>query len=86
MEGKEINKVNEFKYLQLDINSEGGYSKEVKKKIQAGWNGWRKVSGMLCDKNMSLRVKGKVYRTCIRPAILYGMETVPVIKHQESLK
>ena len=41
------------------------------------------MSGVLCDKNMSLKVKGKVYRTCIRPAMLYGMETVPVTKYQE---
>ena len=38
---------------------------------------------MLCDKNMLLRVKGKVYRTCVRPAMLYGMKTVPVTKYQE---
>ena len=83
MKGREINKVNEFKYLGSGINSEGGYNTEVKKRIQAGWNGWRKVSGVLCDRNMSLRVKGKVYRTCVRPAMLYGMETVPVSKYQE---
>ena len=87
MEGTEINKVNEFRYLGSGVNSEGGYSTEVKKRIQAGWNGWRKVSGVLCDKNMPLRVKGKVYRTCVRPAMLYGMETVSVTKYQEkSLK
>ena len=28
-------------------------------------------------------MKRKVYRTCIRPAMLYGMETVPVTKYQE---
>ena len=44
MEGTEINKVYEFKYSGSGINSEGGYSTEVKKQIQADWNGWRKVS------------------------------------------
>ena len=35
MEGTEINKVNEFKYLGSGINSEGGYNTDVKKRIQA---------------------------------------------------
>ena len=45
--------------------------------------GGERCQGVLCDRNMSLRVKGKVYRTCVRPAMLYGMETVPVTKYQE---
>ena len=28
-------------------------------------------------------VKGRVYRTCVRPAMLYGIETVPMTKVQE---
>ena len=27
---------------------------------------------------MPLKVKGKIYRTMVRPAMLYGMETVPL--------
>ena len=69
MEGTEINKVNEFKYLGSGVNSEEGCSTEVKKRIQAGWNGWRKVIGALCDRNMLLRVKRKVYRMYVRPAM-----------------
>ena len=48
-----------------------------------GWNGWRKVTGVLCDRNMPAAVKGRVYRTCVRPAMLYGIETVPMTKAQE---
>ncbi|KAK3527799.1 hypothetical protein QTP86_006780 [Hemibagrus guttatus] len=58
--------------------------KEVKKRVQAGWNGWRKVSGVLCDRKISARIKGKVYRTVVRPAMLYGLETVSLRKRQES--
>ncbi|KAK3521327.1 hypothetical protein QTP70_003170 [Hemibagrus guttatus] len=66
------------------IQSNGECEKEVKKRVQAGWNGWRKVSGVLCDRKISVRIKGKVYRTVVRRAMLYGLETVSLRKRQES--
>ncbi|XP_065652840.1 uncharacterized protein LOC136080155 [Hydra vulgaris] len=31
---------------------------------------------------MSARIKGKIYRTVVRPAMLYGLETVALTKRQ----
>ncbi|KAK3524918.1 hypothetical protein QTP86_011509 [Hemibagrus guttatus] len=76
LQGEEVKKVQEFKYLGSTVQSNGECGKEVKKRVQAGWNGWRKVSGVLCDRKISARIKGKVYRTVVRPAMLYGLETV----------
>ena len=73
----------EFEYLGSTIYSKGGRMTEIKRRISSGWNGWRKVTGVLCDRNMPAAVKGRVYRTCVRPAMLYGMETVPMTKAQE---
>ena len=53
---------------------------EIKRRITVGWNGWRKVTEALCDRNMPATVKGRVHRTCVRSAMLYGMETVPMAK------
>ncbi|KAK3542651.1 hypothetical protein QTP86_031471, partial [Hemibagrus guttatus] len=75
LQGEEVKKVQEFKYLGSTVQSNGECGKEVKKRVQAGWNGWRKVSGVLCDRKISVRIKGKVYRTVVRPAMLYGLET-----------
>ena len=45
--------------------------------------GWKKVSGILCDRNLSARAtKGKLYKSVGRPAMLYGMETVVVRERQ----
>ncbi|KAK3574192.1 hypothetical protein QTP86_004414 [Hemibagrus guttatus] len=60
LQGEEVKKVQEFKYLGSTVQSNGECGKEVKKRVQAGWNGWRKVSGVLCDRKISARIKGKV--------------------------
>ena len=41
---------------------------------QVGWTKWRSASGFLCDRGMPLKLKGKFYRTAIRPALMYGTE------------
>ncbi|KAK3548079.1 hypothetical protein QTP70_004507 [Hemibagrus guttatus] len=84
LQGEEVKKVQEFKYLGSTVQSNGKWGKEVKKRVQAGWNGWRKVSGVLCDRKISARIKGKVYKTVVRPAMLYGLETVSLRKRQEA--
>ncbi|KAK3550711.1 hypothetical protein QTP70_003966 [Hemibagrus guttatus] len=84
LQGEEVKKVQEFKYLGSTVQCHGECGKEVKKRVQAGWNGWRKVSGDLCDQKISARINGKVYRTVVRPVMLYGLETVSLRKRQES--
>ncbi|KAK3526418.1 hypothetical protein QTP70_025449 [Hemibagrus guttatus] len=84
LQGEEVKKVQEFKYLGSTVQSNGECGKEVKKRVQAVWNGWRKVSGVLCDRKISARIKGQVYRTVVRPAMLYGLETVSLRTRQEA--
>ena len=64
------------------VQESGGCEREVKKRVQAEWNGWRRVSGVICDRRLPARVKGKVYSLVIRPAMVYELETVAVTKKQ----
>ena len=82
MEDAKVPRVREFKYLGLTVQESGGCEREVKKRVQSGWNGWRRVSGVICDKMLPVRVKGKVYSSVVRPAMVYGLETVAVTKKQ----
>ena len=60
----------------------GSCKRETKRRVQAGWNGWRKVSGLIYDRRLPDRVKGKVYSSVVRPAMAIGLETVAVTKKQ----
>ncbi|KAL5184284.1 Nicotinate phosphoribosyltransferase 1 [Glycine soja] len=57
---------------------------DVNHRIQAGWMKWRKASGVLCDAKVPIKLKGKFYRTAVRPAILYGTECWAVKSQHEN--
>ena len=84
MQGEDVAKVEDFKYLGSTVQRNGECGREVKKRVQAGWNGWRRMSGVICDRRVPARVKGKVYRVAVRPAMLYGLETMVLMKRQEA--
>ena len=64
------------------MQESGSCEREVKRRVQAGWNGWRRVSGVICNKRLPARVKGKVYSSVVRPVMVYGLETMAVTKKQ----
>ena len=45
--------------------------------IKSGWMKWRQTCGILYDKRVPKKLKGKFYRTIIRPTMLYGAECWP---------
>ena len=64
MQVEEMEKVDDFKYLGSTVQSNGECGREVKKKAQAGWNGWRRMS-VLSDMRQATRVKWKVYKVAV---------------------
>ena len=57
MEDTKVARVKEFKYLGSTVQKSGNCEREVKRRVQAGWNRWRKVSIVICDKRLPARVK-----------------------------
>ena len=82
MEDTKVPKVKEFKCLRSRVQESGSCEREVKKRVQVVWNGWTKVLGVICNRRLPARVKGKVYNTVVRPTMVYGLETVVVTKKQ----
>jgi len=69
-----IPQVTRFKYLRSIVQNNREIEADVSHRIQARWLKWRRASGVLCDKKVPLKLKGKFYRTVVRPAMLYGTE------------
>ena len=82
METTKIEKVEKFKYLGSIIMENGDLEEEVTHRVQ-GWNNWKKVSGVLCDRKIKARMKVRVYKTVVRPALMYENETWPSKKAHE---
>jgi hypothetical protein len=56
------------------LQKNGDIDEDVSHRIKVGWLKWRQASGVLCDLRVLIKLKGKFYRTAIRPAMLYGAE------------
>ena len=79
---EKVKRAKNFKYLGSTVSSNGRCEEEIRRRIQAGLKSWRKVSGVLCDRKLSAKVKGKMYKNVVRPTMLYGTETVAVKERQ----
>jgi hypothetical protein len=77
LDGQVVPKKGTFRYVGSMLQKNGDIDEDVSHRIKAGWLKWRQASGILCDPRVPLKLKGKFYRTAIRPAILYGAECWP---------
>ena len=71
IDGHEYEIVDKLYYLGDMLSQEGGCEHAILKRIQTGWLKFRELSGLLIGKGMSLKSKGIIYTTCIRPVMLY---------------
>ena len=74
LDGQVVAQKDTFRYLGLVLQKDGDIDEDVRHRISAGWLKWRQASGVLCDRRVPQKLKGKFYRTAIRPAMLYGAE------------
>ena len=56
------------------LETEGGVEAAVAARVRVGWRKFKEISGMLCGRDVSMKIKGKLYKACVRSAMCYGAE------------
>ena len=67
--------VYEFVYLGDMLNDAGGVEQAVAAKVRAAWMKFIELGGILCTRGASLKMKGVVYKACVRSMLTYWAET-----------
>jgi hypothetical protein len=81
--GQRLQQVTQFKYLGSTLETSGSSTTEVDMRIRAGWIKWKEITPVICDKKIPVFLKTKLYKTMIRPVMLYGAETWALRKREE---
>ena len=74
IDGLLIPKAEKFKYLGSIVQQNGEIDEDINQRIKLDWQKWKNATGVLCDKRLPVRLKGKFYRMVVRHALLYGSE------------
>ena len=62
---------------------DGKTERGVRRKVHAEANAWRAVEGVVADRRISKRLKGKAMSTFVTPACLHGTETLALTEIQQ---
>ena len=83
VEGAPIEVVDRFCYLGDTIGADGGASDSVGARIRVGWNRFRVLKPILTSRSLPLQIKGLVYASSVRSAMIYSSQTWPIKKGDE---
>lgn len=72
-----------FKYLGATIVQDNNLTEEIKVRIQSGNKCLYALKSVLASKNISRRTKITIYKTVIRPTVMYASETWTLTKDDE---
>ena len=84
IEDQEIERVEEYKYLGQTLKLKDCSKEEVLKRIKAGWSCFGRHKEILCNKDIPMSLRRKVYNQCVLPTMTYGSETWSLTKYLET--
>ena len=68
------------------LDADGGYDSAVTARVRSASKKFREYLSMLTGKGFSLKLKGKVYDTCVRSCPMHCSETWPMkVEHELKL-
>ena len=57
--------------------------KDVDGRIKVAWSRWGDLSGVIYDQKVPVKLKSKLYKTVVRPAMVYESEWLALRKQEE---
>ena len=84
IEDQEIERVEEYKYLGQTLRLKDCSKEEIMRRIKAGWSCFGRHKDILCNKNIPMSLRRKVYNQCVLPTMMYGSETWSLTKYSEA--
>lgn len=84
LNGERLKECHKFKYLGSVINNTATCDDDLNHRVSVGWQKWKENSSIFCDRKMPLKLKGKLYSTVVRPALLYGSQCWTLYKNYEN--
>ena len=70
-----IEKVHEYKYLGQTLKMQDTTKEEVSIRIKSGWGLFGRYKEILCDKQLPISLKKRMFDLCVLPTITYGCQT-----------
>ena len=81
--GVSLEKVDKFCYLGDMLDADGGCDSAVTARVRSAWKQFREYILILTGQGFSLKLKGKVYATCVRSCLMHSIETWPMkVEHE----
>ena len=83
MNGVSLEKVDKFCYLGHMLDADEGCDSAVTTRVRSAWKKFREYLPILTGKGFLLKLKGKVYATCVTSCLMHGSETWPMkVEHE----
>ena len=60
------------------IGAGGGAEEASRARVRCAWAKFRELAPVLTSRGASIKVKGRVYRSCVQRVLVYGSETWPM--------
>jgi len=83
--GVSLEKVDKFSYLRDILDTDGECDSAITVRVGSAWKKFCEYLPILTGSWFSLKLKGKVYATCVKSCLMHGSEIWPM-KAEHELK
>ena len=57
------------------FSAKGGAEDAVRARVRCAWGKFKELSPILTSRGVSLKLKGKIFKTCVQTVMIYASET-----------